>query len=120
MEEIQMTAIEKAIAALEFYATSWVNNSYGSSDGDPGKRLIADKGKRAREALSELRAAQGEKVEIDKETYLIALCAWNNVPLDNAAMIKYTEENFGKIATDSWQRVYDAISAKLQLERQRG
>jgi len=37
--------------ALRFYAGAWVNNSYGSADGKAGKRLLADKGKRAKEAL---------------------------------------------------------------------
>jgi len=44
---------QKLVEALEFYAASWVNNSYGSADGNPSKRLLADKGQRASKALAE-------------------------------------------------------------------
>jgi len=42
----------EVVDALKFYANSWVNNSHGSLDGSPSRRLIADKGRKASEAIT--------------------------------------------------------------------
>jgi hypothetical protein len=68
-------AMQKIREALEFYATSWVNNSYGSADGNPGKRLIADKGQRATEALAILSTIEGEQNEAGEDV----IRAWENL-----------------------------------------
>lgn len=46
--------LDKAKDALIFYEHSWVNQSYGSDDGKPSRRLLADKGQRARTTLEEM------------------------------------------------------------------
>jgi len=50
----QAEEIKRLRVALEFYALSWMNNQHGSLDGSPSKRLIADKGSIAKQALSQL------------------------------------------------------------------
>jgi hypothetical protein len=45
--------LAEARQALGFYATAWVDGCVGSGNGQPGKRLLADKGNRARQALAE-------------------------------------------------------------------
>lgn len=46
--------LDKAKDALRFYGHSWVNQSYGSADNNPSRRLITDHGQRARTTLEEL------------------------------------------------------------------
>lgn len=62
-----MTILDEMEAALRFYESAWVNNSYGSADGDPGKRLLADKGQRARETLRKYEALKGRVVVVPVE-----------------------------------------------------
>lgn len=49
-------------------------------------------------------------VEVDKELWLQCLCAWNNVPCDNEAMKKYTDENWDKRSVEGWKRVAEVMS----------
>ncbi len=52
-------------------------------------------------------------VEFDKDMWLIALCAWNNVPCDSAAMAKCSDENWGKLSVDGWKRVATALEQEI-------
>lgn len=61
-------------------------------------------------------AANSEALEITPELYQLCICAWNNVPVDNASMQKYTDENFGKAGTDGWRRVATAVKSFLQSQ----
>jgi len=47
-----------------------------------------------------------------KELWLKCLCAWNNVPCDNEAMKKYTEENWGKTSREGWKRVAQVLNTR--------
>lgn len=44
-----------------------------------------------------------------KQIALVCLCAWNNVPLDNAAIEKYTNETWGSASFAAWERVANAL-----------
>jgi len=48
----QVDKAQVLVEALEFYSKAWVNQSNGSADGNPSKRLIADKGDKAHQALA--------------------------------------------------------------------
>lgn len=55
--------------------------------------------------------------EFTKEDWLVALCAWNNVPCDNAAMTKYADEKWGRLSVEGWKRVAKALREHWKEEK---
>lgn len=49
--------------------------------------------------------------DFTKEDWLIALCAWNNVPCDNEAMRKYADEKWSPASVEAWKRVALALQS---------
>lgn len=50
--------------------------------------------------------------DFTKEDWLVALCAWNNVPCDDAAMKKYSDEKWSSSSVEGWRRVAAALRSR--------